>query len=123
MAASVKSFMQIVSVDLVSKSSSLLPSSSFLLKTIFLTPFFISISSKNGELVIFYDKLGMWKSFINLNFIIIHKISVIFLQVFCVIFLCFRLLRILFLKDFMFRFSIVGFFSYVFLVLMSISMS
>ena len=65
----IKSSMQIVSIDLVSKFSSLLASNSFLIKTIFPPPFFISICSKWGKSVVFYHKLSNWKSFIKLSFI------------------------------------------------------
>ena len=107
----VNSSMQIVSIDLVSKYSCHLTSSSLLIKTIFPPSFLFFSLLKGGH---FYHKLSPWKSFISLSFcqtLIVALCNISFR------------LKILVLKKFMFRWPIIGFFSYVLLVFMGLSMS
>ena len=112
----IKSSIQIVSVDLVSKSSSLLARNSFLVKTIF-PPRFLFLSLLKWENWYFFIINWASEKFSSSFVSSFHKILIgAFCNVSCKS-------KILVLKEFMFRYPITEFFSYVFLDFITISMS
>ena len=99
----IKSSIQIVSVDLVSKSSSLLARSSFLIKTIF-PPRFLFLSLLKWENWYFFIINWASEKFSSSFVSSFHKILIgTFCNVSCKS-------KILVLKEFMFRYPIIGFF-------------